>query len=127
MFTKAEKIVYRQRLINLTTRLEGERSQLKGEAFQPTGGEASGGLSDVPIHPADLGSRDVEEDVTLGLLENEEQLIEEINAALDRLEEGTYGRCEKCRQEITRARLQAVPYARCCVSCARQLVEKAAL
>jgi len=68
MFTKAEKIVYRQRLINLTTRLEGERSQLKGEAFQPTGGEASGGLSDVPIHPADLGSRDVEEDVTLGLL-----------------------------------------------------------
>ena len=126
MFTKAEKNLYRQRLVNLTTRLEGERSQLKGEALQPTGGEASGGFSNAPIHPADLGSRDVEEDVALGLLENEEQLIEEINAALARLDEGGYGRCEKCKQEIYRARLQAVPYARYCVSCARQLLEKAA-
>ncbi|HLN27913.1 MAG TPA: TraR/DksA family transcriptional regulator [Gemmataceae bacterium] len=127
MFTKAEKSVYRQSLLDLTTRLEGERSQLKGEALQPTGGEASGGLSDFPVHPADLSSRGVEEEVTLGLLENEEQLIEELNAALARLDEGGYGRCERCRQEITRARLQAVPYARCCMSCARQLLEEIVL
>ena len=41
--------------------------------------------------------------------------------ALDRIAQGTFGRCEECRAEIPRARLQAVPYARHCVACARKL------
>jgi DnaK suppressor protein len=69
----------------------------------------------VPVHPADLGTDNYEEEVTLGLLENEDPLLAEVNDALDRIEQGTFGRCEECRQEIPRERLEALPYARYCL------------
>jgi RNA polymerase-binding transcription factor DksA len=119
MISEVEAHAYRNRLLALIGRLDRDRLQLKDEALRPTGGEASGSLSDVPLHPGDLGSHSFEEELTLGLLENEEQLIEEINVALDRLDHGGYGRCESCGQAITKARLQALPYARHCVACAR--------
>jgi DnaK suppressor protein len=116
---QAEMVFYRQRLTALLARLTGDESQLRGEALQPTGGEASGGLSNVPLHLADLGSHDSEEDVAFTLLANEEQIIEEINLTLDRIEQGTFGRCEKCRKDIPKERLQALPYTRFCVECAQ--------
>jgi RNA polymerase-binding protein DksA len=123
MLSKAERDFYRQRLLHLLGRLSKDRSQLKDEALQPEGGEASGGLSDVPLHLADLGTHQSEEDLTLTLIENEEQIIEEINGALERIEKGTFGRCEVCDRKIPRERLQALPYARHCVRCARKIQE----
>jgi RNA polymerase-binding transcription factor DksA len=117
---------YRQRLLALMKRLGHDRAELKDEALRATGGEASGGLSDVPLHLADLGSHEFEEALTLDLLESEEQIIEEINGALERIEQGTFGRCEGCQREIPRERLQALPYTCHCVACARKLQEKAA-
>ena len=83
--------------------------------------KSSGGLSDVPVHPADLGTEEFEEELSLTLVENEEQLLAEIDDALDRIEKGTYGRCENCHQEIPRERLEALPYARYCIRCTRIL------
>jgi RNA polymerase-binding transcription factor DksA len=122
--TQTELRTIRQRLETLLRQLDRDRTQLKDEALQRTGGEASGGLSDVPLHPADLGTHDFEEEVTLSLLKNEEQLIEEINAALARIEQGTFGTCEACRKPIARDRLQALPYARYCAACAHRLEQK---
>jgi DnaK suppressor protein len=119
--TPAEIESYRLRLRSLINRLDSDRSDLKDETLHGTGGEASGSLSNVPLHLADLGSRDCEEGVNLTLLENEEQLMEEINAALARIEQGTFGHCEKCRNDIARERLQAVPYTRYCIECSRWL------
>ncbi len=65
-----------------------------------------------------------EEELNLGIIENEEQMIEEINAALERIEQGAFGRCEACQQEISRKRLQALPYARFCLGCAQKAVAK---
>jgi RNA polymerase-binding transcription factor DksA len=120
MMPEVETQAYR-RLQALMGRVERDRSQLREEALQGTGGEASGGLSDIPIHPADLGSDAYEEELTLGLLENEEQLIGEINAALARMQRGEYGHCEACRRPIPEKRLRALPYARHCVPCARKV------
>lgn len=124
MITGAESTTYRQHLLSLLGRLGKDRSQLKDEALRPTGGEASGSLSDLPLHPADLASHGFEEDLTLGLLENEEQLIEEVNLALERLEKGTYGLCMECHREIALKRLKALPYVRYCVGCAAKSQQK---
>ncbi len=121
MITKAETNSYRHRLRSLLSRLDRDRSVLMEEALRGTGGEASGGLSDVPVHMADLGTDAYEEEITLGLVESEEQLLSEIDAALVRLDEGTFGQCEACRQKISKARLQALPYARHCIRCAQNL------
>jgi len=75
----------------------------------------------MPIHMADLGTDNFEQEFTLSLLQNEEQLLGEIAAALERVSQGAFGRCENCQGEIPKARLQAVPYARYCVECARKL------
>src|SRR5207248_2821160 len=92
--TEAEIQFYRQRLLAFTKRLGRDMSALQEEALQPIGGESSGGLSNVPVHLADMGTDNFEEEVTLTLLENEDQIVTEINDAVDRIEKGTFGRCE---------------------------------
>jgi RNA polymerase-binding transcription factor DksA len=119
--TKSETEQYRQNLLALRDRHNGDVSHLADEALRRTGGGAAGNLSNMPIHMADLGTDNFEQEFTLSLMQNEEQLVGEIAAALDRINQGTFGRCEECQQEIPKPRLQAVPYTRYCVECARKL------
>jgi|SRR5579884_916705 len=121
--TKKELDAYRQQLTNLKHRLHGDVSQLETEALRTAGGEANGNLSSVPIHMADLGSDTFEEDVTLGLIENADTMIEEINGALTRLDQGGYGTCEECGKPIARERLEALPWTRHCIRCAQKIQE----
>jgi DnaK suppressor protein len=123
--TKAAIQSYRRRLLALKKRLGGKLSDLEEEALRPMGGEAGGGLSDVLVHPADVGAEDFEEVVTVGLLEREDQLLTEVTDALGRIDRGTFGRCENCGQRIPKIRLDALPYARYCLRCARLLQERA--
>ncbi len=119
--TKAELDSFRQTLLNLRSRLNGDVSHLADEALRSTGGEASGSLSNAPLHMADLGTDNFEQEFTLGLLQNQEQALKEIGDALERLRRGVFGRCEECEAAIPKGRLQALPYARYCVACARKL------
>ena len=119
--TTVDLDAFRQRLVDLRNRLNGDVSHLANEALRKTGGEASGSLSNAPIHMADLGTDNFEQEFTLSLLQNEEQVLEEIRDALDRIHQGTFGRCEECQKPIAKERLQALPYTRHCVACARKL------
>ncbi len=111
---------YRRRLLSLKKRLGGVLSELEEGTLRPVGGEASGDLSNLPIDPADLGSDNYEEEISLSLLENEDQLMTEIDEALQRIGQRTYGRCQECGKEIPAQRLRALPYARYCIQCARK-------
>jgi RNA polymerase-binding protein DksA len=119
--TKPELDTFRQILLNLRSRLNGDVSHLADEALRAMGGEASGSLSNAPLHMADLGTDNYEQEFTLGLLQNQEQALQEISQALDRIDKGAYGRCEECGNPIPKARLQALPHTRHCVACARKL------
>jgi RNA polymerase-binding transcription factor DksA len=123
--TQADFDSYRQQLLDLRSRLRGDVSHLTSEALRKTGGEASGSLSNTPIHMADLGTDNFEQEFTLGLIQNEEQALDEIAGALDRLAQGDFGHCEECHKDIPKARLQAIPYTRHCVECARKLQQSA--
>jgi DnaK suppressor protein len=118
--TETEINHYRRRLLAMKKRLGGDLSELENEALRPVGGEASGNLSDVPVHPADLGTENFEQELTLDLIENEARILEEVDHALTRIEQGTFGRCENCGREISRERLEALPYTRYCIRCARK-------
>jgi|SRR5437870_13907635 len=123
--TKAELQTYQDQLNALRNRHNGDVSHLTDEALRRTGGGATGNLSNMPIHMADLGTDNFEQEFTLSLLQNEEQLLDEIAAALERIKHGSFGQCEECKGAIPKARLQAVPYARYCVDCARKLEKNA--
>jgi RNA polymerase-binding transcription factor DksA len=118
--TTAELESYRQQLLGLGRRLEEDVAGLAHEALQKTGGADSGNLSNTPMHLADLGTDHFEQEVTLSVLENKEQTLEEVAAALRRIEQGNFGRCEGCSAEIPGERLQAVPFTRLCIECARK-------
>jgi DnaK suppressor protein len=117
----ADLATYRQTLLALRNRLTGDVSHLADEALRANGGAASGNLSNAPLHMADLGTDNFEQEFTLSLMQNQEQALEEITLALDRIDRGTYGKCEECAGPIPKARLQALPYTRHCVACARKL------
>jgi DnaK suppressor protein len=119
--TKADLDTYRETLLSLRRRLNGDVSHLADEALRAMGGEASGSLSNAPLHMADLGTDNFEQEFTLSLLQNQEQALEEITEALERIRHGTFGLCEECKGPIPKARLQALPYTRHCVACARKL------
>lgn len=74
--------------------------------------DMSGDLSSMPIHMADIGSDNWEQEFTLGLIENEQQLVREIDEALQRIEDRTYGVCLATHKPITVARLRAKPWAK---------------
>ncbi|MFC1676742.1 TraR/DksA family transcriptional regulator [Planctomycetota bacterium] len=80
-------------------------------------------LSNMPIHMADIGTDNYETEYTLGLVDSERKLMREIDEALDRIENCTYGICEGSGKSIPKARLEAIPWARYCVEYAR-LLEK---
>ena len=118
-----EMSTYRHQLLALRNQLNGDVSHLSDEALRKNG-DAGGNLSNTPIHMADLGTDNFEQEFTLSLIESEEGRMKEINAALDRIEHGGFGRCEECQKAIPKARLQALPFTRFCVDCARKLQQR---
>ncbi|GIW87265.1 MAG: hypothetical protein KatS3mg108_1589 [Isosphaeraceae bacterium] len=111
---------YREALEDLQARLRGDVRQMSDEALRANGSDRNGNLSNLPLHMADVGTDNFEQEFTIGLIESEEETLEEIGAALRRLDAGTYGICEDCGQPIARPRLQALPYTRYCIECARK-------
>ena len=121
MKKKAETNEYKDRLIALRERLRGDVTNLADTALHKRRNEANGDLSSMPIHMADLGSDNFEQEFTLSLMESEGGVLEKIEDALERIEDGTYGECEECGAKIPKARLNAIPYATMCVKCASQI------
>src|SRR3972149_10437732 len=117
---KAELITYKGLLLSLRSRLRGDVSQMAGAALKKIRSEANGDLSTMPIHMADIGSDNFEQEFTLSLMENEGVTLEQIESSLERIEEGTYGQCEECGVKIPKARLNAIPYATLCIRCAER-------
>ncbi|MBX7165647.1 MAG: TraR/DksA family transcriptional regulator [Pirellulales bacterium] len=115
---KAESKVYKERLLALRARLRGDVNQLADAALKKNRGEGSGDLSTMPIHMADLGSDNFEQEFTLSLMESEGVTLEQIEQALERIEDGVYGECDECGVKIPKARLEAIPYTSLCVKCA---------
>ena len=70
---------------------------------------------------ADQGNDLYEYEFNLSLLQNQEQTLAEIRDALDRMDNGTYGKCEECSEMIAKPRLQALPYTKHCIKCAREM------
>ncbi|MGL4463731.1 MAG: TraR/DksA family transcriptional regulator [Planctomycetia bacterium] len=107
MMKQADLELYRKRLMTLRARLTGELQHLNEEAFRENNEQST-----QPNHPAELGSKQYEQEVTIQMLQCEENVLGEINAAIDRIKEGTYGVCEASGKPIPKARLNVIPWTR---------------
>jgi RNA polymerase-binding transcription factor DksA len=106
----------RERLLQERERLEGIRHGLSGEPGEGVSErDALSELSLADQHPADLGTEMFEQEKDQSIVEQIEAELADVDRALKRIEEGTYGICEACGREIAPARLEARPEARFCV------------
>jgi len=82
-------------------------------------------LSGYDNHPAEIATELYDREHHMALKKLHMKEVEEIERAEKKIEEGTYGICEKCGKEIDRKRLELIPHARYCIDCAREEDEKA--
>ena len=105
-------IPHRQRLLALRARLQGDMTQMEDNALNKDK------ATSVPTDMEELGSDDADQELTVSLLGSEKDVLDQIDGALKRIEDGSYGRCETCSGTIPKSRLEAIPYAAQCVRCA---------
>jgi RNA polymerase-binding transcription factor DksA len=115
---------FRILLLRKKAELRGDVESLRSEALRQTRADAAGDLSMMPIHMADLGTDAYEQEFTLGLMGNVQEILAEIDAALARIDEGAYGICAGTGKPISKSRLQAMPWARYCVTHEREVEER---
>lgn len=113
---QAEQNQYRERLLELRNRLVDEAQEALNRVAARA--QAADELSHVPTHAADLDSEGLDRDIALEA--NRERMLEAINAALERIREGSFGKCEDCGTEIPKARLDSLPFALRCVACEKR-------
>ena len=106
----------RQRLEEERARLEGLRSSFADEHLSDESeGESISELSSIDQHQADVGSETFEREKDISILEQVEAELDDVEHALRRLDEGSYGICEACGKPIPEERLQALPATRFCL------------
>lgn len=118
---KAEIKAFKEQLLTLRARLRGDVNAMADAALRKTRSEANGDLSSMPIHMADIGSDNYEQEFTLSLMQSDEVTLESIETAIEKIEDGVFGVCEECAGQISKARLNAIPHAPLCIKCAQKL------
>jgi len=108
---------YKQRLLLKRRQVFGMITGMEDEALRSSGGN----LSNMPLHMADIGTDTYDQDFTLGMAESERGLLNEIDEALRRIEDRTYGVCQLSGQPIPKTRLDAKPWAKYTVEAARRI------
>lgn len=73
---------------------------------------------------ADVAFKAYEKQLLIGFSQKEKDKLEMLNSALRRIEDGTYGKCIDCKEEISEERLTAIPHALRCISCMTRFEEK---
>jgi len=104
------KIILQSRQRELLEKVNTAR--FKEESMKETTGDHS-----YSLHLADQGSDSMDREQSFMFASLDGNILAQLNDALDRIEEGTYGTCTMCGSEINKERLEAIPYARLCLEC----------
>ena len=116
--TNTDLALHRETLLALRASLLGDMTQIEDDALKDHCKTTS-----IPTDLEEIGSDNAEQELTVSLLGSDEDILDQIEAAIKRIEEGSYGRCEACGEQIPKTRLDAIPYAAECERCASQREE----
>ena len=104
-----------ERLLALRAELLGDMTKMEDDSLKDHAKTIS-----IPTDKEELGSDNAEQELTLDLLGSDKEILDQIEAAIQRIEDGGYSRCEECGEQIPKNRLDAIPYAADCERCAAQ-------
>jgi YteA family regulatory protein len=86
--------------------------------------DATSELSSYDNHPGDMGTETFESELNQSFRINDKYMISEIDVALHKIKEGSYGECEACHKNIEEDRLEIIPHARFCIICENSFEQK---
>lgn len=121
---KKEAKVYYDLLLKKKEALLKGIEHIANDNLKTSQRDAAGDLSAYSLHMADVASDNYDREFQLSLADNEQKLLNRINEALEKIDDGTFGLCELCEKKIAKARLKAVPYAELCVPCQEKQEKK---
>ena len=114
-FGKQELEEAKKKLLAEREELQRQAAEIEESSFGGGQSELSGELSSFDEEFADAGTATFERERDLSLSNNIRDLTEKIDRALERIDEGNYGLCERCGRPIEKARIKALPYATLCI------------
>lgn len=116
-FNKKELEYFKKIIFKIKEKILDEIKRISEDTLKKSQKDAAGDISGYTYHMADVASDTYDREFSLGLASNERQSLYELDDALKKIEEGTFGICEECKSLISRTRLKVVPFARLCVRC----------
>ena len=119
LFNKNALKIFRQLLLTQKANLAGGIKQIAKEAARSQR-DAAGDLSTYTYHMADVASDTYDREFSMNIASSEQKVLYQIEEALKRVDDGSYGRCLDCTKPIPQTRLRAVSYAALCIACQRQ-------
>src|ERR1035437_10369992 len=108
-------MIHRQKLLALRASLLGDMTHMEDDSLKDHAKTTS-----IPTDKGELANDNADQELTLTLLGSDEGILDQIEAAIQRIENGSYGRCKECGEPIPKTRLDAIPYAADCLRCASQ-------
>ena len=119
----------RSRYVELKRMLEDRRRELQAEVqgkMRDVRAEGWAGKQNEVLDAVESSEVDIQDDIEFALIQMKSETLNKINDALNRLEQGNYGNCFECGEEIAEKRLRALPFAVRCKDCeeAREVAEK---
>ncbi len=109
--------LYKDLLLKKKAELQKGIQHIADDALKTSQRDAAGDLSAYSLHMADVATDNYDREFSLGLADKEQVVVHRIDAAIEKIDEGTYGTCELCNKKIAVARLKVVPYAELCMPC----------
>lgn len=109
---------YRKRLLVERERIEGQLRGIVATDQASSAQDELGDLSGYDQHPADAATITFEREKDLAIEDGLKSELEQIEMAMGKIDAGTYGMCDRCKKPIDERRLEALPYATLCISCA---------
>ena len=117
VFSKKDLKKFKQLLIKLREKTVDEVDNITKDTLKISQREASGDLSGYTLHMADVATDHYDREFSLGLASVEQRVVYQIDEALKRMEDSSYGLCLTCEKPISKKRLKAVPFAQYCIEC----------
>jgi RNA polymerase-binding protein DksA len=115
--TKKELNDFKKLIMKSKEKALDEIKHISEDTLKKSQKEAAGDISGYTYHMADVASDTYDREFSLGLASNERESLYELDDAMKKIEDGTFGVCEECKSLISKTRLKAVPFAKLCVKC----------
>ncbi|MDD5610039.1 MAG: TraR/DksA C4-type zinc finger protein [Candidatus Omnitrophica bacterium] len=114
---KKELLEFKKLVLKKKSELIEQINHISEDTLKKSPKEASGDISSYTYHMADVATDTYDREFSMSLASNDRAIFYEIEDALKKIEDGTYGICEECKDFIAKVRLRAIPYARLCLKC----------